>query len=410
MLRKKPELAAPAGNWTMLRTVIQNGADAIYFGLEDFNMRAQAENFTVEDLPEIVAYCSEHGVKTHLVVNVIIYEHELQRIEIVLLRAAEAGVNLIVCWDLAVIALCKKIGLSFCISTQASISNSLAAEQYKQMGASRIVTARECTLSQIKQIRKNTDIEIEAFVHGAMCVAVSGRCFMSHEMFGRSANRGDCLQSCRREYEIYDRRADVSLLIGKDYVMSAKDLNTLSFVEQLIEAGIDAFKIEGRKRSPEYAAKVTSVYRRAIDAYFAGHFSEEFRSMLQTDLEHVYNRGFSTGFYFNRPGSKEFTEHEGNISPVRKEFIGVVLNYFDKKQIAHIRLSAGGISIGEKILIMGKTTGVVEVEPAELMVNDVDGKNASEKGDLITFPCLTKVRQGDKVYKIVDREDFQEYA
>ncbi|MBI2416654.1 MAG: U32 family peptidase [Ignavibacteriales bacterium] len=407
--RRKPELAAPAGDWSMLNAVIKNGANAIYFGIEDLNMRVMAENFTEQDLPKITEICREHGVETHLVVNTILYDGELKRAESIIKLASECGINLIVCWDLAAIQLCKKYSMPFCISTQASVSNSLSAEIYKDMGARRIVLARECSLEQIKEIKEHVQIEIEAFIHGAMCIAVSGRCFMSHEVFGRSANRGDCLQSCRREYEIYDVRKDASLLIGKDYVMSSKDLNTILFLDTLIESGIDAFKIEGRKRSPEYAAKVTSVYRRAIDAYFAGALDENAKIAFNTELSEVYNRGFTSGFYMEQPGAEGFAEHEGNASVIKKELLGKVVNYYPQKQICHLQIQTNHLDAGDRLLIIGSTSGVIELEINEMRVNDAPGDTA-KKGDFVTFTCQEKVRPGDKAYRLIHKPEIQSYA
>ena len=243
----KPELMAPAGDWTMLRAAVMNGADAVYFGLDKLNMRAKAANFSVEQLPEIVSFCKEHKVKTYLTLNTIVFEEELSELEEIIIAAKENKVDRIICSDLAVADLCHKHQFPFCISTQSSISNSLAADVYKRMGAVRIVLARECSLDEIKKIRTKTDLEIEAFVHGAMCIAVSGRCFMSHHLFGKSANRGECVQPCRREYEVFDPSIGKSLIVGEDYIMSPKDLCTIEFIDQLIEAGIDSFKIEGQK-------------------------------------------------------------------------------------------------------------------------------------------------------------------
>lgn len=394
---KKPELLAPAGNMTMLNAVLNAGADAVYLGVEKLNMRATAANFTIDTLPEVTELCHQRNADVHLTVNSIVMEDEIDEIQVTLEAAKAAGVDLIICWDNAVIQKCIEYDLPFCISTQASISNSGSARFYKNLGAKRIVLARECTLEQIKKIRDAVDIEIETFIHGAMCVAVSGRCFMSHEIFGRSANQGDCLQPCRREYEIYDGKKDYSLLIGEDYVMSAKDLNALPFIEKLIEAGIDSFKIEGRKRSPEYAAKVTSVYRRAIDAYFENALDDELKSSLGGELLTVYNRGYSSGFYFGKPDGNDISKVAGSESEHYKQYLGKVLNYYKTPKIVYAELEAGGINTGDKVLIIGETTGVVETIITEMKINDADGTTAN-KGDKVTFRSEERVREGDKVY------------
>ncbi len=397
--KQKPELMAPAGDWTMLRAAVSNGADAIYFGLDKLNMRAKAANFTLNELPEVVLFCKEHKVKTYLTLNTIVFEEELSELEEIIIAAKKNGVDRIICADLAVADLCHKHEFPFCISTQSSISNSLAADVYKRMGAVRIVLARECSLAEIKKIRAKTDMEIEAFVHGAMCIAVSGRCFMSHHLFGKSANRGECIQPCRREYEVYDPAIDKSLVIGEDYVMSPQDLCTIEFIDQLIESGIDSFKIEGRKRAPEYVAKAVSVYRQAIDLYFESKLTKEKKKELLTELEKVYNRGFSSGFYFDVPSSEEYSGVEGSKATTRKTYVGKVLNYYKEIEVAHILIESGEIKIGDEILIMGETTGVLEIKLKKISVNDKENQSA-KRGDEITFIIPSLVRRNDKVYLI----------
>lgn len=396
---QKPELMAPAGDWTMLRAAVSNGADAIYFGLDKLNMRAKAANFTAEDLPELVLFCKEHNVLTYLTLNTIVFEEELVELAEIIVAAKNNKVDRIICSDLAVADLCYKHQMPFCISTQNSISNSLAADVYKRMGAVRIVLARECSLEEIKKIRAKTDLEIEAFVHGAMCIAVSGRCFMSHHLFGKSANRGECIQPCRREYEVYDPAIDKSLIIGEDYIMSPKDLCTIEFIDQLIEAGIDSFKIEGRKRAPEYVAKAVSVYRQAIDLYFEGNLTKEKKKELLAELEKVYNRGFSSGFYFGIPSSEEYSDVEGSKATTRKTYIGKVLNYFKEIEVAHILIESGQIKLSDEILIMGETTGVLEIKLEKMIVNDKDEQSA-KRGDEITIKVPSLVRRNDRVYLI----------
>jgi putative protease len=395
----KPELMAPAGDWTMLRAAIGNGADAIYFGLDKLNMRAKAANFSLSELPEIISFCSEHNVKTYLTLNTIVFEEELPELEEIIVAAKKNGVDRIICSDLAVADLCYKHNFQFCISTQSSISNSLSADVYKRLGAIRIVLARECSLEEIKRIRAKTDLEIEAFVHGAMCIAVSGRCFMSHHMFGKSANRGECIQPCRREFEVYDPAVDKSLIIGEDYVLSPKDLCTIEFIDQLIEAGIDSFKIEGRKRAPEYVAKAVSVYRRGIDLYFDGDLTKEKKNELLNELEKVYNRGFSSGFYFDAPSSEDYAGVEGSKATTRKVYVGKVLNYYKEPEVAHILLESGEIKIEDKILILGETSGVLEINLDKMIVNDKEDSIA-KRGDEITMKVPDLVRRNDKVYLV----------
>jgi putative protease len=391
------ELMAPAGDWTMLRTAVQAGANAVYFGVDKLNMRAKAANFTIDELPEIVKYCRENEVKTYLTINSIVFEEEINELDEIIISAKKSGIDSIICWDLSVAELCSRHDLPFCISTQGSVSNSLAASIYKKLGAVRIVLARECSLEEIKKIRANTDLEIEAFVHGAMCIAVSGRCFMSHHMFGHSANRGECVQSCRREFEVYDSASDKSLIMGEDYVMSPNDLCTIEFIDQLIEAGIDSFKIEGRKRSPEYVAKTVSVYRRAIDLYFEGKLTDDIKKEMLEELKQVYNRGYSSGFYFDVPSSEDYANIHGSKATKKKEYLGKVLNYFQKPKVVHILIESGSLNQNDDLLIIGETTGVIELKINSFLRND-ESASSAEKGDEVTFVIDELVRPRDKVY------------
>lgn len=396
---KLPELMAPAGDWTMLRAAVSNGADAVYFGVDKLNMRAKAKNFSVDELKEISSFCKQNNVKTYLTLNTIVFEEELNEVEQIIIKSKNAGIDRVICSDLAVVELCRKHNFPFAISTQGSISNSLAASVYNRLGAVRIVLARECSLEEIKKIRANTDLEIEAFIHGAMCIAISGRCFMSHHLFGQSANRGECVQPCRREYEVIDSATEKSLIIGEDYVMSPKDLCTIEFIDQLIEAGIDSFKIEGRKRAPEYVAKVVSVYRKAIDLYFEGKLTTELKKQFLRELETVYNRGFSTGFYFGVPSSEDYAGVEGSKATTRKVYVGKVLNYYKQPEIAHLLIESGELKVGDTILFIGETTGVIETIVERMLVNEIENSLAS-KGDEVTLKTPSLVRRNDKLYKL----------
>lgn len=397
--RKKTELMSPAGDKTMLTAVVKSGADAVYFGVDKLNMRSKAPNFKVEELPGIVSFCKKHNVKTYLTLNTIIFEEELDEVEEIIFAAKKSGINRVICWDLAVAEKCREHKIPFCISTQASVSNSSSANFYKSIGASRIVLARECSLEEIKKIRKNTGLEIEAFIHGAMCIAVSGRCFMSHHLFDKSANRGECIQPCRREYEVFDPVINKSMMIGDDYILSAKDLCSIEFIDRLIEAGINAFKIEGRKRSSEYAAKVTSVYRRAIDLYYDKKLTAEIKKEFFKELEEVYNRGFSSGFYFGKPSSEDYADIYGSKATSRRVYIGKVLNYYKRSKIAYIKLESGNLKINDKLIITGPTTGVVNIKLEKILLEE-ELINIASKDDKITFPCSDPVRHNDSVYLI----------
>jgi len=400
-LKNKPELMAPAGDWTMLRTAVNAGADAVYFGVDKLHMRAKAKNFSIQDLPKVVEFCNKNNVRTYLTINSIVFEEEIPELEELVIAAKNANVDRIICWDLSVAEICSRHDFPFCISTQGSVSNSIAASVYKKLGAVRIVLARECSLEEIKKIRNNTTLEIEAFIHGAMCIAVSGRCFMSHHIFGQSANRGECVQPCRREYEVHDVATDKSLIIGEDYVMSPNDLCTIEFIDQLIEAGIDSFKIEGRKRSPEYVAKTVSSYRKAIDAYFEGSLTEELNKDLLSELEKVYNRGFSYGFYFDVPSSEEYANMNGTKATKRKEYLGKVLNYYQKKKVVHLLIESGTLKVNDELLIIGETTGVIEATANSFYLNDKKASVAG-KGDEVTFVLNEHIRPRDKVYLFRD--------
>ncbi|HSR16736.1 MAG TPA: peptidase U32 family protein [Ignavibacteriaceae bacterium] len=399
---KKPELMAPAGDWTMLNAVIKSGADAVYFGVDKLNMRMKAANFELNELSEISEHCRNQNIKSYVTLNTIIFEEEIEEAEEIIKQAKDSGIDRIICWDLAAAQICREYQIPFCISTQGSVSNSLSANFYKSAGAVRVVLARECSLEEIKKIRANTNIEIEAFVHGAMCIAVSGRCYMSHYLFDKSANRGECVQPCRREYEVYDAIIDKSMMIGEDYVLSPKDLCTIEFIDELIEAGINSFKIEGRKRSPEYAAKVVSVYRRGIDSYFERKFTPELKKNLVEELREVYNRGFSSGFYFGKPTGEDYANAEGSIAKTRKEYIGKILNYYKIPKAAYMLLESGKLSVDNEVYIIGKTTGVINLKIKEIMKEDLNIDEAV-KGDKITFPCEEIVRPHDAVYLKLNR-------
>lgn len=395
----KPELMAPAGDWTMIRTAVKAGADAVYFGVDKLNMRAKAKNFTLDDLPTLSEFCKKNNVLTYLTLNTIVFEEEISEAEEIISAAKEAEIDRVICSDLAVTELCNKHNMPFCISTQSSVSNSLAASVYKKLGAERIVLARECSLEEIKKIRANTNLEIEAFVHGAMCIAVSGRCFMSHHLFDQSANRGECVQPCRREYEVFDNASGKSILVGEDYVLSPNDLCTIEFIDKLIEAGIDSFKIEGRKRSPEYVSTVVSSYRRAIDLYFENKLTDEIKSELVDRLKTVYNRGFSSGFYFSKPSFDDYSNIHGSKATTRKIYVGKVLNYFKDPKAAHILIESGEIKKSDELLIIGDTTGVIEYKLEDFLKDDKPVTTAG-KGDEITFVFNELIRPRDKVYLV----------
>lgn len=396
---KKPELLAPVADFVMLRAAIGAGADAVYFGIKGLNMRSLgAKNFEIKDLKKITDICHKNKVKAYLTVNTIIYENELSSVKKILNSAKSAKIDAIICWDLAVIREAKKLNLPIHISTQANISNSESTEFYKKLAAERIILARECSLKQIKQIIKKTKIEVEVFVHGAMCVSVSGRCFLSQFLFGKSANRGECLQPCRRSYIAKDIEDDFELEIQNNYVLSPKDLCTLPFLDKLIKAGIKGFKIEGRARSPEYVKTVTETYRKAIDLYFEKKFNKKTKEKLLEKLKTVYNRGFGSGFYLGKP-IEQWAGIYGSKATTKKIYLGKVKNFYKKLSVAEIKLEAGSIKKGDKIMFQGNKTGVFTQDVGDIEINHKKVLRA-EKGKNIALKTEKIVRENDLVFLI----------
>ncbi len=396
--RKKPELLSPAGDWTMLKAALDAGADSIYFGIKELNMRATARNFQQQEIQRVADTCHEQDRLAYLTLNTIIYEEELEKLETILREAKKADIDGIICWDHSVIKLARDEGLDIHISTQASISNSIAARFYSSLGASRCVLARECSLEQIKAIKEQVPIEVEVFIHGAMCVSVSGRCFMSEFLYGRSANRGDCIQPCRREYDTYlikDRQTGKELLLGSNYVLSPKDLCTLPFLDRVYPI-VDAMKIEGRARNPEYVYVVTSVYREALDEITSGNFNEDFVNHGLAELKKVYNRGFSSGFYLGKP-INSFTEKPNSMATRKKTILGRVTNYFRKVQVAEIEITTNSVECGDEIVITGPTTGVL-IETVQTMEREGKRIEKAAKGDLVGIKVSKRVRKNDSVF------------
>lgn len=376
------ELLAPAGNLAMAQTAYKSGADAIYFGLKEFNMRNSAKNFTLKELKII----NKLPIKKYLTINTIIYDNEIKKIE-KLLKKSRPYIDAVICWDIAVLQIAKKLKIPVHLSTQASIANCEAAKFFKEFGVKRIIPARELNLRQIKKLAKVIDVEV--FVHGAMCVSISGRCFMSQELFNRSANRGKCIQPCRREYLVMDKD-NKELILGKDYIMSAKDLCMLPCIDKLKKAGVKAVKIEGRSRSVEYVDVVTRAYRKAIDQ----KLSKNDINILVEELKTVYNRKFSTGFYFNNP---EFTDVSDNAGKGKTE-IGEVVNYYKKNSVAVIKINSGELKLDDDLLIIGNKTGLERIKIGSMEINKRAIKSA-KKGELVAILTNCVLRKNDKVYK-----------
>ncbi len=423
--RKKPELLAPVQDYMSLNAAINAGTDAVYFGIRGFNMRAGAKNFTIKDLPKISKIAKENKIRTFLALNTIVYEEEISKIEKTLKAVKKSKIDAVICWDLATIQMAKKLGIETHLSTQASVSNSKAAEFYKKLGIKRIVLARECSLKQIKKIKKNTKAEIEIFIHGAMCVSLSGRCFLSQFMHGKSANRGECLQPCRRKYLIKEKtNSNVGsrtpniekireLEIGESYVLSPKDLCTIDFFEKLMETGAECFKIEGRNRSPEYVATVTAAYRKLIDFIFdASIKGKKFREELtqlkketKKEVEKVYNRGFGNGFFLGQP-INEWCNGYGNQASEKKIHVGIVTHYYPKISVAEILIQANKkIKKGDKLIFQGPKTGSFKqkIEFMEIEHKPVKQAKQGEKVAIKFTPPggVNKTsRKNDQVYVI----------
>jgi U32 family peptidase len=390
---RKPELLAPAGDFESLVTAVNAGADAIYFGIQEFNMRARAKNFKLTDLPKIAKLCSQKKIKRYLTLNTIIYDGELKKLEKVI-KKAKPYVNAIICSDMSVMMLCKKYNIPFHISTQCSISNAKTAEFYKKLGAERIVLARELNIKQIKKISKIIPIEI--FIHGAMCVSVSGRCFMSQFLFNQSANRGKCIQPCRRPYTVKDDQGK-SLKMTNHHIFSAKDLCTLPFIEKLKKAGITTFKIEGRNREPEYIDTVVRVYKKALNKKLT---KQEIKQGME-ELNKVYTKGFSSGFLLKSPTSDDFSNIDHSKATQKKQFIGKISHYYPKISVAQLKLNNGPLKIDDKILIMGKTTGLVRHKITSMEIKNKSIKTA-KKGQEIAVK-IPFCRKGDELYRIIKR-------
>lgn len=411
MTRKDFEVMAPVGSYESLYAALQGGADSIYFGVEGLNMRARSSaNFTLEDLKNIVSICSEHGVKTYLTVNTVIYNQELDKMHQVIDSAKEAGVSAIIASDLAAILYAHSVGVEVHISTQCNLSNYEAVRFFAQY-ADVVVLAREVVLEQVKEIHrqiieqdlrgpKGELIQIEMFAHGALCMAVSGKCYLSLHERNASANRGACNQICRRAYTVKDRDNEIELDIENEYIMSPKDLCSIGFLNKMIDAGVRVFKIEGRARSAEYVRTVCACYHEAINAYLDGSYSSEKIAEWKKRLSTVFNRGFWDGYYLGQRLG-EWSEVYGSKATKKKILLGKVTNYFSKLQVGEFKLESFDLQVGDEILIQGPTTGTVQLTVPEIRV-DLEPVEKVEKGILFSMPVVDKLRRGDKLYKWVD--------
>ncbi len=393
------ELLSPVQDFVSLRAAIEAGADAVYFGLKVLNMRANAKNFELRQLAGIVKLCHKNKVKAYLVLNTIIYDNEINKVGRILAKAARCGIDAVIAWDLAVINEANNLKIPVHVSTQASIANFEALKALKNNFEyiNTVVLARELSLKQIKAIikklrKEKIAVAVETFVHGAMCVSVSGRCFLSQEIYGRSANRGDCLQPCRRKYLVKDVEDGYEFDLGEEFVFSPRDLCALLFLGKLIKAGVKCFKIEGRNRSPEYVKTVTGVYREAIDNPKAD------KKLLMDRLRTVYNRDFSSGFYMGRPVN-EWAKTDGGKATKKKIYVGVVTNFYKEPSVAEIRVEAREIKVGDMLMVQGNKSGVFEQEVESMQVEHTEVQ--SLKKGVVGIKFNKRARINDKVFVIV---------
>lgn len=409
------ELMAPAGDFTSLQAALDNGADSIYFGVEQLNMRARASmNFTILDLPEISRRCKEKGVRTYLTLNTIIYDHDLSIIKTLLEKAIEADLTAVIAMDQAVIAYARQIGMEVHISTQINITN-IETVKFYALFADTMVMSRELSITQIKKICSQIEkeqikgpsgnlVEIEIFGHGALCMAVSGKCYLSLHSHNSSANRGACKQNCRKKYTVIDQESGFEIELDNEYMMSPKDLCTIGFLDQIVDAGVKVLKIEGRGRAPEYVATVTKCYREAIDSIADGTFSVEKVEGWMKQLETVYNRGFWSGYYLGQELG-EWSPNSGSSATQKKIYIGKGRHFYPKSNIAEFLIEAYDLNIGDRVLIQGPTTGSQEMVIEHMMVDGKEGATKASKSDVVTFKTEFRVRPSDKLYKIVKVEE-----
>ena len=405
---------APVGSRECLQAAIQAGADSIYFGIERLNMRAHsASTFTIDDLREIAATCQEHGMKSYLTVNTIIYGEDLPLMREIIDAAHEAGISAVIASDVAVMTYCRQVGQEVHLSTQLNISNIEALRFYAQF-ADVVVLARELNMDQVAEIFRLADeqdicgpsgkrIRIEMFCHGALCMAISGKCYLSLANAGRSANRGECVQICRRSYLVTDRETGNELEIDNKYVMSPKDLKTVRFIDRLMKSGVRVFKIEGRARGPEYVYTVVKCYKEAIDSVLEGTFTEEKKDEWDKRLATVFNRGFWDGYYQGQLMG-EWNKNYGSCATERKVYIGRGVKYFSKLGVAEFTVDAADFKLGDKLLITGPTTGVMYLDATEIRL-ELDPVDYAPKGTHVSIPVPGKIRQSDKLFKLEKVEE-----
>ena len=411
------EIMAPVGSRESLVAAIQAGADSIYFGVEQLNMRSHSANhFTIDDLREIAATCTENGMKSYLTVNTIIYDEDTDMMRRIIDAAAEAGISAVIASDVAVMNYCRERGVEVHLSTQLNISNVEALKFYAQF-ADVVVLARELNMEQVAHIHEEIErqhicgprgelVRIEMFCHGALCMAVSGKCYMSLMNTGRSANRGACMQLCRRSYTVTDNETGTQMEIDNKYIMSPKDLKTIRFIDRMMRSGVRVFKIEGRARGPEYVYNVVKCYREAIQAVIDGTFTEERKDEWDERLAAVFNRGFWDGYYQGQTLGK-WNSNYGSNATERKVYVGRGVKYFSKIGVAEFTCEAAEFSVGDRLLITGPTTGVMYINVTEIRY-ELQPVQTAHKGQHISFAVPGKIRPSDKLFKIVKEEPSKE--
>lgn len=407
------ELLAPAGSFESLMAAIQAGADSVYFGVEQLNMRTRSSNnFLVEDLPEIAQRCKEQGIKAYLTLNTIIYDHDLNIMKRIVDEAKSSGIHAVIASDIAVMNYARKVGMAIHVSTQSNITNIDTIEFFANY-ADVMVLSRELTLMQVNALtreiaRQNISgpngqlVRIEIFGHGALCMAVSGKCYLSLHSNFASANRGACIQNCRRAYVVTDKESGTELEIDNEYIMSAKDLCTIDFLDKIVEAGVAVLKIEGRGRSADYVYTTTRCYREALDALPQGQYTAEKIADWKARLATVYNRGFWEGYYLGRTMG-EWNNEYGSKASKRKIYLGKGVKYYDEAKVAEFVLEAQSLKLGDEILVTGPNTGVIQQKISSLRVNGLDAQSV-KRGENCTFTLDEKIRPSDKLYKIIDAE------
>jgi len=402
------EITAPVGSFESLAAAFQAGAGSVYFGVGHLNMRSRSSvNFSLEDLGKIVKACHRKKCRAYLTLNTVVFDRELNEIRLIVDQAVKSGVDAVIASDISVIRHAREKGMEVHLSTQANITN-IEAVRFYAAYADVMVTARELSLEQVaeitRQIREENicgpsgqPVKIEIFAHGALCMAVSGKCYLSLDLYNHSANRGECYQTCRLAYRVFDEEGEVELLVDNPFIMSPKDLKTIDFLDKIVDAGVSVLKIEGRGRSPEYVKTVTTCYREAVEAIQAGIYTQGKIRAWNERLKTVYNRGFWDGYYLGQKLG-EWSDRYGSHATETKIYVGLVMNYFSGLKVAEIRIDTGEIKVGDPMLITGKTTGVVEEKVQEIRV-DLKNVSMAAKGDLCSIPVSKRVRPGDKLYK-----------